>query len=543
MNEVIKKKKRKTIIISVVVILLIICLIEGIYLLINHSNKIDDEDNQIENNDDVVIDDDIYINLNRVEKVSTLSEREKLYSKDINSGDDEVIDYTYDGYYITKVDDAYYLKRNKNVVSKIEETENFVLYKDKNDSNSKYVAVKYVGSEIFEFTSLDNDTYASGWTNDSKTLDNYSIIFNVHTGEYKKFVDNEMISIIYNNNDEHYMMWSDKSYLLSNKDFSIVDTGEYEIVGDSFAEQEVLGLFSNSSKYIVAMKDSKYGLIDYNGKVVIEAMYEDLYTISDDLLYACKDGKYGIINSSNETIIEFKYDSIVAIDNYYVVLIGTKLGVLDKTGKEVVPVDIDILVEESDDHSVVTDFFAYHRESKIVVEYYDPDSNGDEYNSNYIIIDQDGKYEKRDDITNKYYNFSESYYYIKEKDDVVSFYDQEDNLLGDIKCGGAYDFNFVDQENLSFICFSNDTEVKYFNVKDKKEVTEEEIDDRYDEFEYVGELAVFEIDSKKIVISFATNGELIFRLDKDDNISFICDNYYKVTRSNGKIEYYKLNLD
>ena len=95
------------------------------------------------------------------------------------------------------------------------------------------------------------------------------------------------------------------------------------------------------------------------------------------------------------------------------------------------------------------------------------------------------------------------------------FYDQDDKVLGEVKCKNAYGFEFRNSEVMSFVCFTDDTEEKYFNVITKEEV------ESYDEdnFEYVdiGDLKVFEFGDRKHVVS--VSGELIFRLSINDKIS------------------------
>lgn len=65
-------------------------------------------------------------------------------------------------------------------------------------------------------------------------------------------------------------------------------------------------------------KDGKYGLIDFEGKVIVKPIYDEI----DNLLYkegellVKKEDKYGVINIKGTVLIEIKYDSISS-DGYY----------------------------------------------------------------------------------------------------------------------------------------------------------------------------------------------------------------------------------
>lgn len=80
------------------------------------------------------------------------------------------------------------------------------------------------------------------------------------------------------------------------------------ISGDLIYEKSVL-------KY---SKDGKYGIIDFNGKRITKAIYEEIDTLQykEGELLVKKEGKYGIINIKGATLVKTKYDTIEA-DKYY----------------------------------------------------------------------------------------------------------------------------------------------------------------------------------------------------------------------------------
>lgn len=81
------------------------------------------------------------------------------------------------------------------------------------------------------------------------------------------------------------------------------------------------GIISNlpyEKRVLKYKKDEKYGLIDYNGKVITKAIYDEVKGLEnkESELLVKKDGKYGVVNDKGVKLINEEYDSIVA-DGYY----------------------------------------------------------------------------------------------------------------------------------------------------------------------------------------------------------------------------------
>ena len=108
-------------------------------------------------------------------------------------------------------------------------------------------------------------------------------------------------------------------------------------------------------------RGSAYGYINTNGELVIPLVYEEAETFSEGLAFVKKDGKWGFINTAGEVVTAFLYDGDAVQTNtgvYYMafdshfrngyakVRIGDKFGVIDKSGKPVVPVVYDDIKED-----------------------------------------------------------------------------------------------------------------------------------------------------------------------------------------------------
>ena len=65
-------------------------------------------------------------------------------------------------------------------------------------------------------------------------------------------------------------------------------------------------------------ENGKYGLIDYEGKVITKPIYEEIESLEnkEGELLVKKDGKYGVISQKGACIIKNEYDGIIA-DGYY----------------------------------------------------------------------------------------------------------------------------------------------------------------------------------------------------------------------------------
>lgn len=65
-------------------------------------------------------------------------------------------------------------------------------------------------------------------------------------------------------------------------------------------------------------EDGKYGLINFEGKKISDAIYESIDSLSykEGELLVKKDGKYGVINIKGNTLVENEYDTI-EVDKYY----------------------------------------------------------------------------------------------------------------------------------------------------------------------------------------------------------------------------------
>lgn len=102
-------------------------------------------------------------------------------------------------------------------------------------------------------------------------------------------------------------------------------------------------------KAIIA-NGEKYGVIDDEGKIIIEPKYEFLSIASSDLVIIKSGDKYGYIDLDERTIVSPIYDEVTAFfGNRAMVILDGKLKVIDKKGKVLEGANYDVITEIKDD--------------------------------------------------------------------------------------------------------------------------------------------------------------------------------------------------
>ena len=111
------------------------------------------------------------------------------------------------------------------------------------------------------------------------------------------------------------------------------ETGEYDTKILNEREEEIFTQYEEVScielknlvtsvpyeKSVLKFKENgKYGLINFNGKVIVKPIYDEIdnFSYKEGELLVKKEEKYGIINIKGTTLIETKYDGIIG-DGYY----------------------------------------------------------------------------------------------------------------------------------------------------------------------------------------------------------------------------------
>lgn len=99
-----------------------------------------------------------------------------------------------------------------------------------------------------------------------------------------------------------------KTKVLNDKQEEILKDYELVTVIDNFSDAG----YWYENNVLKFKKENMYGLINYEGNVILNPEYQDIYTVEGhkNNLVILKDSKYGVINNLGEVIVERKYDSI-----------------------------------------------------------------------------------------------------------------------------------------------------------------------------------------------------------------------------------------
>lgn len=86
--------------------------------------------------------------------------------------------------------------------------------------------------------------------------------------------------------------------------------------------------------------NNKSGFIDENHNQIIPCVYDCATDFCNDLSMVNLNNKYGYINTTGVIICEIKYDYICIIDDYFIVKLSYKYGVVDfKSGNNIISCD------------------------------------------------------------------------------------------------------------------------------------------------------------------------------------------------------------
>lgn len=209
------------------------------------------------------------------------------------------------------------------------------------------------------------------------------------------------------------------------------------------------------------MENNKYGLIDFNGKVIAKPNYDEIksFDYNEGLLLVRKDGKYGIININGVTVVKEEYDKIES-DGYY----EEGETKYKKSG---------FIVGKNDKYGYIN-----RKAEKLLDEKYDqidrienPD-NGDDV---YLVSFENGKagfYKNKEKVINHDYEDigydKNNKCLILQKDGKQGLADFSGNIQIDIKYDNIYIsgkyINAQNSDNIDIYDYSTKQKISYENV-------------------------------------------------------------------------------
>ena len=322
----------------------------------------------------------------------------------------------------------------------------------------------------------------------------------------------------------------------------------------------------SSSSYFALYKDNKWGVINSNGDIVIDPAYQEMIVIPNkekDVFICTYDvdensGTYKTkaINEKNEEILT-EYDQIEPIENidknnnvWYEKNIlkvekSGKYGLIDLTGKEVLPLEYDeisgldgqensIIIKKDGKLGLVND------NGNIIIEanYKDIKTLGETYKEGYITVDENEKYgvvsaTKKQILENNYDEISsvylKEYYLVKEngKQKVINSKGETilDKGFDELKSATTNGFIFVKNNLYGEINTSGEVtlEAKYQDLKEIKDSTYiAKLDNKYGIIDNIGNV---QVELKYTGMTYNEKADLIFAENADYQTSILDNNY------------------
>lgn len=225
------------------------------------------------------------------------------------------------------------------------------------------------------------------------------------------------------NYDKDNNLWYEDNVLLVQKDgkYGLINFEGKEILDISFDDIHTLKGIKNS---LITVKEKKLGVVNNLGKKIIDNKYEDIKSLGDNTkLYIVKENnKYGIYG-----ITENKYEDIKQLDNkeIYCVKEDNNYKVINKEGNivfkekfnEIETIKNDVIVYKNDNG-----YSAYNIKSNKKLEksykqlkYTSNNMFIFKQNNNYGIIDLDNNIKIKDEYTNINYYEDVNIYELEEK--------------------------------------------------------------------------------------------------------------------------------
>lgn len=468
----------------------------------------------------------------------------------------------YGGYYSYQIGGKIYLNRNGKNIKTFDTLfqEEFNLYKDENDEKALYITLNS--------KKITDDMYYVTISNDS-TIKSY--VYNAKTGK-KLYEADDYISMLKLPSDKEYKYFvvGDKE-LVRIEDFkSIFKQTDITIVGDTTRLSTDDDIVSNNQKYLVISsktadeEQQKYGLIDLDGNIIIPVSYDDMFFKTDNTRYivAKKDGKYGIISSTNEELLPFNYNAIEVYDNNIVLVKDNYLGIMDNELKLIYNYELRLTDQEYNSRICCgnkNSFEVFKNDNNLIITTFPKnkdDSDGKTFNNTLILNKKNEITELKkqtikyvydeDNVINKKYLVKEN---IDDKTLSLDIYDTDGTKLTTYETIVSDQINSVSYElnNENFLLINiYDQEYKtlyksIINTTSGKVLAEDNETTNFIKKQELLDGYYFSGKDNNITIK-DINDKLLMNIDGKD-IIYLKDNYFAVKNKNKKYYICKVLLD
>lgn len=368
--------------------------------------------------------------------------------------------------------------------------------KNKEDNISKAYYALYTNDKWGIIDSKGNTIIEPMYQEMIVVLNNNKDVFlctydvNEQTGDYKTKVINKENKEIYTkyekvepleNYDADGNAWYEKDVLKVLKDgkYGLIDIDGKEILNAEYDKIETLKGLENS---ILIQKDSKIGLVNKSGATIINPEFTKIEKYDKDYkkgyITINQDKKYGLVTYAGSPILENKYEKILPIygENYFVIEEKGEQKVINAKGEEVLKEGFDKIIQINSDGVVFTEDNKYgfmNYDGKVLVKpEYDELKEINKGilkvkdDKEYGIIDINDKEIIEPKYTNIYYEDSADFYVAETENYISEILDTEFK----VKLKGI--ISELNKEN-GYMKIKVENSYKYYNFKfEEKDVKE-----------------------------------------------------------------------
>lgn len=228
-----------------------------------------------------------------------------------------------------------------------------------------------------------------------------SIFVTKRNGKYGA-VNQEGTTVLY---PEYDNVYTGGMYLnaLKDKDIFIFDLNGNKIETNEVSKTKT----ENANYYITIDKNNKYKVVDSKDNIIIDKDYTYIEYLPGDYFIVERDSKSGIIDSNGKSVIELKYDSISRINETDILQMekDRNIALYNLNMKEIVSMDNAIVKEVKDEKAYIllysdTDFKYLDKEGNILTSQNLFENNtlfAKNINGKWGFVDKDGNLKVQND--------------------------------------------------------------------------------------------------------------------------------------------------
>lgn len=303
--------------------------------------------------------------------------------------------------------------------------------------NGKWGVINQAGNEIIPFTYEEMIIVPDSSKAIFVTIGDVDYV----AGTYKTKVLNEKNEELFtsyeqvdaiDNFDEAQNLWYEKNVLKVKKDgkYGLINTQGKEILECKYDEITSLKGTTNS---LIIKKDGKVGIASNVGDVIVPAEYKEVKAFgqdySDGYIVINEENKQGLIGSNKKAVLETNYEEIKLVtgNNYYVVKENGVVKIINSEKETIIENEFDDVLQIKGDNFIVKKgnnigVISKDKQEKIPFSYQELNS----IENGYYIAKKDNKYgiinENNETIVEFKYN------YINQRKD-TDFVEAENDLL------------------------------------------------------------------------------------------------------------------